>query len=172
MSPLLRELLVRSAEYPMHLAPGGMASRVAALLLEEISISEVGNLHLPMPKDPRLRSLFHDMIDNPSDPGKIEDWARRVAMSERTLARLMIDETGMSFGRWRQQINIILALQWMAKGASIQEVASDLGYANVGSFVTMFRKALGAPPGRYMAGLKTTGSGESKGSQVQAALPT
>jgi AraC-like DNA-binding protein len=57
----------------------------------------------------------------------------------------------MSFGRWRQQLNLILALQWLAKGTTIQAVAADLGYESAGSFVTMFRKALGASPGRYMA---------------------
>lgn len=57
----------------------------------------------------------------------------------------------MSFGRWRQQLTIMLALQRMATGASIQSVALDLGYESAGSFVTMFRKALGTSPGRYMA---------------------
>ena len=60
-------------------------------------------------------------------------------------------ETGMSFGRWRQQLNIILALSGWRK-AFVQQVASDLGNESVGSFVTMFRKALGTSPGRYMSG--------------------
>ena len=33
----------------------------------------------------------------------LEDWARWGAVSPRTLRRLMAVETGMSFGRWRQQ---------------------------------------------------------------------
>lgn len=33
----------------------------------------------------------------------------------------------------------------------MQQVALDLGYESVGSFVTMFRKALGTSPARYMA---------------------
>jgi AraC-like DNA-binding protein len=45
----------------------------------------------------------------------------------------------------------MLALQWMAQGASIQRVASGLGYDSAGSFVAMFRKTLGASPGCYMA---------------------
>jgi AraC-like DNA-binding protein len=57
----------------------------------------------------------------------------------------------MSFGRWRQQFSVILAVRWLAGGASIQQVAADLGYESVPSFVTMFRKALGTSPGRYMA---------------------
>lgn len=78
-------------------------------------------------------------------------WARRAGLSERTLARMIARQTGMTFGRWRQQLNIMLALQWLANGATIQRVAIDLGYESAGSFVTMFRKALGTSPGRYMA---------------------
>jgi len=151
-TPLLRELLVRTAQYPTEVAEGGMESRVASLLLEEIAIAEVGHLHLPMPKDGRLRAIFQSIMESPDDRRTMGAWAKRHAMSERTFARLIVAETGMSFGRWRQQLGIILAIQWMAEGASVQKVASDLGYESVGSFVTMFRKALGTSPGRYMAG--------------------
>ena len=78
-------------------------------------------------------------------------WARRAGLSERTLARLIARETGMSFSRWRQQLGVMLAVKWLAGGASIQEVAQDLGYESMPSFVTMFRKAIGVSPGRYMA---------------------
>jgi AraC-like DNA-binding protein len=39
----------------------------------------------------------------------------------------------------------------MARGTSVQQVAMDLGYGSASSFVTMFRKALGTSPARYMA---------------------
>ena len=57
----------------------------------------------------------------------------------------------MSFSRWRQQLSVVVAVNWLAGGASIQQVAADLGYESVPSFVTMFRNALGTSPGRYMA---------------------
>jgi len=60
----------------------------------------------------------------------------------------------MSFGRWRQQLAIMMALRWMAGGASIQQVAHDLGYESAGSFVTMFRKTVGVPPARYMSSMR------------------
>jgi AraC-like DNA-binding protein len=91
------------------------------------------------------------MIAAPANRGTIDLWAKRGGLSERTLARVVRRETGMSFGRWRQQLSIMLAVKWLAGGASIQQVAGDLGYESVPSFVTMFRKALGTSPGRYMA---------------------
>lgn len=77
-------------------------------------------------------------------------WARRAGLSERTLARLIARETGMNFGRWRQQFAVMFAVKWLAGGASIQEVANDLGYESIPSFATMFRKTTGVSPGRYM----------------------
>ncbi|XXU24725.1 helix-turn-helix domain-containing protein [Sorangium sp. So ce887] len=73
---------------------------------------------------------------------------------------LLVRETGLSFGRWRQQLHIILALQRFSRGASVQSVANDLGYESASSFVTMFRKALGTSPARYMTGRLEFGARE------------
>ncbi|HEU0146689.1 MAG: hypothetical protein V7634_2164 [Bradyrhizobium sp.] len=151
VTPLLRELLVRAASLPLFYDEGGANSRLMAVLLDEIAAAEVENLHLPMPSDRRLRALVDLMMAAPSERGTLGQWAKRVGLSERTLERLIRRETGMSFGRWRQQLGVILAVQWLASGASIQQVAADLGYESVPSFVTMFRKTLGISPGKYMA---------------------
>ncbi len=151
VTPLLRELLVRSAHLPALYEEGGANSRLMAVLLDEIAAAQVEDLHLPMPADARLRRIVDLMMASPADRGTLDVWAKRAGLSERTLARLISRETGMSFGRWRQQLGIILAVKWLAGGASIQQVAADLGYESVPSFVTMFRKALGTSPGRYMS---------------------
>ncbi|WP_211371598.1 helix-turn-helix domain-containing protein [Altericroceibacterium indicum] len=104
-----------------------------------------------MPVDPRLRKIVDTMMANPADRGTLDSWAKQAGMSDRTLGRLITQETGMSFGRWRQQLSVVLAVKWLAGGVSIQQAAADLGYESVPSFVTMFRKALGMSPGRYMA---------------------
>ena len=151
VTPLLRELLIRSAHLPALYDEGGANSRLVAVLLDEIATAEIEDLHLPMPIDARLRRIVGLMMASPSDRGTLEVWAKRAGLSERTLARTISRETGMSFGRWRQQLGVMLAVKWLAGGASIQQAAADLGYGSVPSFVTMFRKALGTSPGRYMA---------------------
>jgi AraC-like DNA-binding protein len=148
---LLRELLIRVASYPALYPEGGRESRTIALLLEELAMAPSDNLHLPMPTDRRLRKIAQLLTKNPADRSTMAVWAKRAGLSERTLARMLKQQTGMSFGRWRQQLSLMLALQWLAAGTSIQQVSVDLGYESAGSFVTMFRKALGTSPGRYMA---------------------
>ncbi|MCZ8384240.1 helix-turn-helix domain-containing protein [Achromobacter xylosoxidans] len=51
----------------------------------------------------------------------------------------------------------MLAVKWLSTGMSVQQVADDLGYESAGGFVTMFRKALGTSPGRYMAQRRPAG---------------
>jgi len=104
-----------------------------------------------MPSDPRLRLIAEGLTRDPADRSNMDVWARRAGLSVRTLDRLLRQQTGMSFGRWRQQLHIIIALERLAKGAAVKSIAADLGYESSGSFVTMFRKTLGAPPARYMA---------------------
>ncbi|USQ95317.1 AraC family transcriptional regulator [Caulobacter sp. RL271] len=151
VTPLLRELLIRAAHLPYLYEEGGAHSRLVVVLLDELAAAKVEDLHLPMPADPRLRRIVDEMMAAPAARGTLASWARRAGLSERSLMRLIARETGMSFGRWRQQLGVVLAVKWLAGGVSIQAVATDLGYESTPSFVTMFRKALGASPGRYMA---------------------
>ena len=151
VTPLLRELLLRLATRPAHYDLEGPDARLVSVLLDELAASAIENHRLPMPADPRLRRLADAMIAHPADNATMTTWAKRVGASERTLHRLLVQETGLSFGRWRQQLHIVLALQQLSRGAKVQSVATDLGYESASSFVTMFGRLLGASPARYMA---------------------
>ncbi len=151
VSPLLRELLLKVASFPELYAPGGREDRLIAALLDELVTAPVEDLHLPMPRDPRLRRLAEMMLADPTDKTSKADWATHIGMSERSMSRLLLHEIGISFGRWRRQLHVILALQRLTKGESVQTVALELGYENASGFVTMFRKAVGKPPARYLS---------------------
>jgi len=151
VSPLLRELLLKAAGVPELYALGGREDRLVATMLDELVAAPVEDLHLPMPRDPRLRRLAEMMLADPTDKTSKADWATRIGMSERSMSRLLLHEIGMSFGRWRRQLHVILALQRLTKGDSVQTVAFELGYENASGFVTMFRKAVGKPPARYLS---------------------
>jgi AraC-like DNA-binding protein len=150
VTPLLRELFIRCVRLPLLYPLGGTESPLVTVLLDELAGASVEKLHLPMPANSRLRAIVQEMTTHPSDRAKVPEWARRIGVGERTLRRILQREIGMSFGRWRQQLHIILALRWLSQGSSVQSVSDDLGYESASSFVTMFRKALGTSPARYM----------------------
>jgi len=151
VSTLFRELLFRLASRPALYDVKGPDGRLVAVLLDELAAAKVENHRLPMPTEPRLRRLVEAIVAKPADASTAEAWARRVGIGERTLNRLLVKETGLSFGRWRHRLHVTLAIQRMTRGATVQQVAIELGYGSASSFVTMFRKALGTSPARYMA---------------------
>lgn len=152
-TPLFRELLLRLATRPVFDAQlSAPDARLVNVALDELKTVTVENHRLPMPKDSRLRRLVDAMTSNPAGSATMSTWAKRIGMSERTLNRLLVAETGLTFGRWQRQLYVIIAIQKLSRGASVQQVALDLGYQSASSFVTMFRKTLGTSPARYMAG--------------------
>ncbi len=69
----------------------------------------------------------------------------------RWLERHFAAETGLTIGRWRQQLLLFRALEQLAVGASVKVVARDAGYSTPSSFVATFRRQFGTSPGRYFA---------------------
>ncbi|MEG0882789.1 MAG: helix-turn-helix transcriptional regulator [Janthinobacterium sp.] len=151
VSPLLRELIAKAAGFPTLAALHGAQERLVLTLLDELAAAPVEDLHLPMPHDARLRRLAALLLAQPADKSSLAEWASRIGMSERSMTRQSLEEMGMSVGRWRRQLHVILALQRLAQGRSVKAVALELGYENTSGFVTMFRKAVGKPPARYLA---------------------
>lgn len=74
---------------------------------------------------------------------------RQTGASERTLARVFVAETGVSFGRWRTLIRIQAALTALAGGEPVGNVARRVGYDSDSAFVQAFRRETGVTPGSY-----------------------
>lgn len=154
ISPMTRELIQHVADQGLNYPREGPTARVAAVLLEQLALAPIEQLHLPVSDHPRIRRITAALAADPADRRTLAAWAQMLAMSERSLARLVQRETGLTFGRWRQQLHLIVALRELASGATVQQVAGDLGYDSVTAFITMFKKALGQPPAQYFAALR------------------
>jgi len=127
------------------------SDRLARGLLDELVQMPAEHLSLPVSHHPKVRVLAAALSADPSDRSTIGQWAVRLALGERTLTRLIERETGLSFGRWRQQLHLLIAIRELAAGAPVQRVSETLGYESVTAFITMFKKALGLSPARYFA---------------------
>src|SRR3546814_8370581 len=85
-------------------------------------------LYLPHPRDVRLKRIAEALLADPADNRALGDWAKAAAASERTLARLFVRETGMTFGAWRERLRLTAAVARLAEGQPVTSVAFDLGY--------------------------------------------
>lgn len=151
VSPLLRQLLVATAEVPLDYDEGGRDGLVMKLLLAEIDRAPLIPLAVPFPAHPGLAKRCHAFLDHPQATARIDEWADALAMNRRSFTRLFRNETGMSFAEWRQQACISVALPKLVAGESVTSVALDLGYDGPGNFSTMFKRVIGVSPSRYLA---------------------
>jgi AraC-like DNA-binding protein len=149
VSPLLRELIVAAMGVPLDYKHDTRDERLMRLLLDELREVQVLPLHLPMPRDARLRYICETLAARPDDVSTVEHWASRLKLTPKTIHRLFSRETGLTFGRWRQQARLLFALQQLARGERIIDVALDSGYASQSAFTAMFRKHFGVPPSAF-----------------------
>jgi len=146
IAPLLRELILASVEAP---GPARRRQLITALILDEIRAATVAPLHLPEPSDPRLIRITSALREQPGDARTLGAWARDAGASTRTLSRLFVGQTGMTFRQWQRQARLLAALVRLAEGESVTSIAFELGYDSPSAFISAFRRALGKTPRRY-----------------------
>ncbi|WP_240648015.1 helix-turn-helix domain-containing protein [Pararobbsia silviterrae] len=124
---------------------------ITPLLIEEMrGARESFEGSLPLPTDRRLRQICEGLLAAPSNTDSLDEWGERVGASERTLGRLFKTETGLTFGQWRQQLRIVESVSRLARGLAVATIATELGYRNSSAFITMFKRAMGETPQRYL----------------------
>lgn len=149
VSALLRELILRAVEMPYLYDEAGHGGLIAQLLLKEFTWESGSLLEMQRPVDKRLDHICTQLLNHPANNLTIEQWAQKLNVSSKTLARLISAETGASFTTWRQQIRLLSALPRLAAGTPIIEVALDVGYDTPGAFSAMFRRFTGMTPRAY-----------------------
>lgn len=154
ITPLIRELIRHLAQQEPAYSRGSSTDKLVCVLLDQLAAAPVEQLHLPISDEPHIKRILDALTADPADRTTLSQWSARLAMSDRTLARLVVRETGLTFGRWRQQLHLIVALRHLANGESVQRVSGALGYDSVTAFITMFKKALGRSPTQYFANLR------------------
>ena len=148
---LLRELITALASEPIEYELEGRNALIVGLMLEEIIRSRIVPLEIPWPKDKRIVSICQAILKTPGTSLTMAHWADQAGASERTLIRLFLKETGLSYRHWMQQVRLASALTQLEQGGGIAEVSNDLGYASPSAFTAMFRRVLGETPTDYLS---------------------
>ncbi|CRM34790.1 Regulatory protein SoxS [Pseudomonas sp. 31 R 17] len=149
VSPLLGELIKASVSLKPPYAENSRDARIMRLMLDELAILPALPLSLPQPADPRINRICLTLQQDPSDASTVADWSARLDLDQTTIQRLFRRETGMTFGQWRQQARLLLALERIAVGEKIINVALELGYDSPSAFTSMFKKQFGKTPSHF-----------------------
>lgn len=149
VSPLLKELILYAC------ACGSLVRRVPAqnhlidVILDQLRVIEVAPLQVPLPDDPRAQRVAEMLLAGPSDPRSLTQLSRANGASRRTMERLFVDSTGITLGKWRQQLRLIHAMRLLGGGAKVTHAALEAGYSTPSAFIAAFRKTLGSTPTQY-----------------------
>lgn len=149
VSPLLKELIVEAAaiEGENH---DGYADRVATLILDQLGRARALTAGLPWPRGERLLRLCEALYGDPADTRSLNDWAKVLGMSSRTLTRQFEAEMGSSLRSWRRQVRLLRAIELLRNGTGVTETAMQLGYGSASAFIFAFRTEMGSSPHAYM----------------------
>ncbi len=154
VSPLLRELVVEAVSIgnltvktPLHVA-------LRLLIVSQLRQAQSVPTLMTLPQDPRALRVAQAFIADPATKVGVAELCRRVGATTRTVQRLFVRETGMSFEIWRRQVRLMKGIELLVEGHSVTSVALALGYQQPNPFITSFRKTLGATPRAWVAGLR------------------
>jgi AraC-like DNA-binding protein len=149
ISPLLRELILRIVELDSLNLRVPAHSHLISVLLDHLHVMQADAIHLPIPRDARAKRIAAMLQKQPSDPRSLIELSKLAGASKRTVERLFKSETGLGFGKWRQQLRLGHALRLLAAGDAVTAVAFDAGYDSVSAFISAFRVTFGKTPGQY-----------------------
>lgn len=149
VNPLLREIIERMALWPWD-KPAAEQHCTLALLQEELAQAPRESWQLPLPSDGRLTGWLQEIKRCDTLPDRLNRLAERVGASDKTIGRIFMRETGMSYQAWRQQWRLLRAMELLAEAEPISRVAAALEFASDSAFIAFFRQHTGQTPLRYL----------------------
>lgn len=151
ITPLLRELVLEAALFGDEYGRGTPEARLVAVLLDRLRQLRSAELPVPIPADPRLKRLCDTVLIDPGGDIAVSECEELCGASYRTIARLFLRETGLTFTAWRERVRLSFAIDLLRRGASVTMVALDLGYNSPSAFSAMFRRVMQVSPSEYLA---------------------
>lgn len=150
ISPLLRALIIEFSGFPVEYDEHGPQGRLVQVLLDQLSTAPVSDLVLPWPVDPRLVQVCGYVAEHVDSELALSSFSTQLGVSDKTLSRLFLKETGMTFRQWRQRSRLLAALPLLERRMRITDVALECGYSNLSAFIAAFRALLGCTPREYL----------------------
>ena len=149
VSPLLAELILHACKFSRLNKSFPVQKRIIEILVDQLEASRSVPLQLPHPSDSRAIRIVQALLADPAEQRTLEKLCKDCGASKRTIERLFLAETKMTFGKWRQQLRLLHAMQRLASGEKVIGAALDAGYRSPSAFIAMFRKQLGTTPVQY-----------------------
>lgn len=152
ITPLLAMLLARLGE-------GGLSERsreITEAMVLDVLVPSMTELMLTVPTSPALEPMVEQLLSRPADSRGLHEWSQELGLSTRTVTRILTEQTGLGFARWRMAIRAQHAVRLLAHGHAIEDVAEETGYRTVSAFGAAFKECTGLTPGELRTTLEVS----------------
>ena len=146
VSPLLRELILRTVRIGALFVGNGHHQRLAALIEDEMQTIDTVPLQLPYPKNTTARKFAEQIENRFGTDFDMPKFLDSCGASRRSIERHFRAETGMSLGQWIRRRKLLTGLDWLYNGETTATVAFNLGYSSPSAFIAMFKREIGETP--------------------------
>ena len=152
VSPLLREMMLYSARWPISRSESGSAADAFFQTLGYVvaeALDDEKPLHLPVSNDPVVTAIT-EYTRAHLDRVTVGDVTRAVGVSERTLRRIFSTHLGMSWRSYLLRARVLRSMTLLAESdRSVLEVSIAVGFDDVGAFARSFARHCGETPSGY-----------------------
>ena len=152
VSPLLREMMLYSARWPISRSESGSAADAFFQTLGYVvaeALDDEKPLHLPVSNDPVVTAIT-EYTRAHLDRVTVGDVTRAVGVSERTLRRIFSTHVGMSWRSYLLRARVLRSMTLLAESdRSVLEVSIAVGFDDVGAFARSFARHCGETPSGY-----------------------
>lgn len=145
VQPLLREIVAYVAKAEFDLAKQEH-KRLGYALIDQIveATSQIENI--PIPQNYKLVELCTECLLEPEKTLVVSEWSKQLGVSEKTLSRTFLKETGLNLKTWHIIMRMHHAKKALEGGEVITNIALDCGYSSLSSFIATFKKVYGQTP--------------------------
>lgn len=156
VSPLLRELIWETFRVGMLTLDVPRHVTLAQMILDQVERTDAAPFEVKIPVDIRAQRVAREARANLASARSIAELVRGCGASTRTIERIFLNETGVTFGKWLRRTKALHALERIAAGDSVTAAALAVGYESTSAFIAMFRQCFGTTPGKYFSSAAST----------------
>lgn len=99
-----------------------------------------------LPRATGARAVAEELARDPALDLTVEQWAATALASPRTLRRDFLTDTGLTFEKWRLACRLVAAVELLAAGYGVDQVAARVGFASRNGFTRAFKQQYGLTP--------------------------
>jgi AraC-like DNA-binding protein/mannose-6-phosphate isomerase-like protein (cupin superfamily) len=157
VTPLLRELIVETVRVSQLRVRNRYECSLRELLISQLQRASPLPTFVTLPREARALAVAQVVLRNPAESKAMATLCAEAGVSVRTIERVFRKEIGIDFESWRRQVRLTKAVELLASGFSIKEVAYKIGYCQSSAFVEMFRRTFGTTPKAWISALESLG---------------